>query len=325
MESAAGAGCVRQKVVEGIGAGESGVMNGDEVRASGRIGDDECSSSGTTTHSIPGPAILFVPATNVRALAKAPSLGADAVIYDLEDAVAPEARGEAREMLREALKRERPTRTAIRITHPTSSDFTENLLAARAAVPDAIVVPKVESAGDLGVVAEALDQTDAPSSLALWAMIETPRGVLDVGTIAAAGGRLAALVMGTNDLGAATGTSPAHMHPWRMAVVLAARAHGLIALDGVHNDLRDAAGCERAAREGAAMGFDGKTLVHPSQIAPARAGFRPDDDEIAHARAVIAAFRAAPEAGVLDVGGRMVERLHLAAALRTLARIGDRA
>ena len=273
--------------------------------------------------SLSGPAVLFVPAANERALAKAPTLGADAIIYDLEDAVAPAERPAARERLRAALTGPRPRLTAIRITHPAEADFTENLLAARALRPDAIVVPKVEGTGDLDVVTAALEQTDAAPSLRLWAMIETPRGVQHVAPIAASGGRLAALVAGTNDLSAATGAHRAHMHPWLMAIVLAARANGLVALDGVHNDLEDGAACEAEAREGAAMGFDGKTLVHPSQIDPCRAGFRPSDAEASHARAIVRAFRSEPEAGVLKVDGAMVERMHLAAARRTLVRMGE--
>ena len=256
-------------------------------------------------------------------MAKAPTLGADSVIYDLEDAVAPAARADAREALRAALRDNRPNVAAIRVNHPSTSDFTEDLLAARAARPDAIVVPKVETATDLSTVEEALKQSDAPETIRLWAMIETPRAVLDVARIAGAGGRLAALVVGTNDLATATGASRPHMHPWLMGVVLAARAHGLLAFDGVHNDIRDPDGLAAEAREGAAMGFDGKTLIHPSQIAPCRDAFRPTPDEVASARAVVAAFGREPEAGVLTVEGRMVERLHLAAARRTLAKLGD--
>ena len=286
--------------------------------------DDDARQRGANApRALPGPAVLFVPASNERAMEKAPTLGADAVIYDLEDAVAPGEREAARERLRAALAGPRPGLTAIRITHPDAPDFTENLLAARAVRPEAIVVPKVEGPRDLAVVETALEQTDAPSALALWAMIETPRAVLALPAIASAGGRLAALVAGTNDLSAATGASRAHMHPWLMAMLLAARANDLAALDGVYNDMRDANGFLAEAREGATMGFDGKTLVHPSQIGPARAAFAPSAAEVAHARAVVTAFAARPEAGVLAVDGRMVERLHLLAARRTLARTGE--
>lgn len=270
----------------------------------------------------PGPAVLFVPAANLRALSKAPSLGADVVLYDLEDAVALDALPAAREALRAALARERPPRVAVRINHPSSPHFTEDLLLARGLRPDAIVVPKA-SADDLALVEAALAESDAPPALALWAMVETPVAVLDLARIASAGGRLAALVAGTNDLGAMTGASRAHMHPWLMQIVLAARAHGLAALDGVHNAVDDAAGFMAEAREGVAMGFDGKTLVHPSQIGPTREAWRPTPEEAEAAREIAAAFDAAPDAAVLRVGGRMVERMHLAAARRTLAGLGE--
>lgn len=272
-----------------------------------------------------GPAILFVPAGNPRAMAKAPTLDADAIIYDLEDAVAPETRPAARQALRTSLAGPRPAVAAVRVNHPTSPDFTEDFLAARAVRPDALVVPKVVSAADLATVERALEQTDAPSDLAIWAMVETPRAVLDLAAIAGAGGRLAALVAGTNDLAVATGAGRAHMRPWLMQIVLAARANGLLALDGVHNDIADGAGFVAEAGEGAAMGFDGKTLIHPSQIASCRDAFRPSADEAAHARAVVAAFAREPEAGVLTVDGRMVERLHLTAARRILSRRGETA
>ena len=270
-----------------------------------------------------GPAILFVPASNARALARAPSLGADALIYDLEDAVVPAERADARERLRDAVRRERPARFAIRINPPGDANFTEDLLLARALRPNAIVVPKVDDPAVLDTVEAALAETDAPDTLRLWAMIETPRGVLNVAAIAARGGRLDALVAGTNDLGAATGTEREHMRPWLGQIVLAARANGVRCFDGVRNDIEDADELVREAREGAAMGFDGKTLIHPSQIAPVQDAFRPDADAVAHARAVVDAFAAEPDAAVLVVGGRMVERMHLAAARRTLARLGD--
>ena len=275
----------------------------------------------------PGPAVLYVPAGSPRALGRLATLDADALILDLEDAVAPGAKAEAREALRETVRAGRPSRPfAVRVNGLGTPHFAEDLLAARAILPDAIVVPKVGSPDDLAAVALALDETDAPPSLRLWAMIETPRGILAADAIAASGGRLAALVAGTNDLVAATGVSVAagrrHLHPWLMTIVLAARAHGLVALDGVCNVWDDPAlGAE--ATEGATMGFDGKTLIHPAQVAPTRAAFAPGADELASARAVVAAFAGVgDEVGVLTVDGRMVERLHLHAAHRTLARAG---
>ena len=273
-----------------------------------------------------GAAVLYVPAGNPRAVAKAPTLGADALIYDLEDAVAPAAKGRARETLRDALGPRGDARPegmfAVRVNGLGTPEFAEDLLAARAIAPDAIVLPKVEAAADLRAVETALEEMDAPDALALWAMIETPRGVLKLREIAAHGGRLAALVAGTNDLATATGIRDPEPRPflrgWLAEIVLCARAHGLGALDGVRNDWGTPA-FEAEAREAAMMGFDGKTLIHPAQIAPARAAFAPTGDEVRDARAIVAAFETAgPEAGVLEVGGRMVERLHLEAARRTL-------
>ena len=279
--------------------------------------------------AILGPAVLFVSAAHGRALAKAPTLPADALVYDLEDAVAPDAKGAAREALRDAVRARRPAMPfAVRINPPGTPHFTEDLLAARTLAPHAIVVPKVEGPGDLGVVHDALAETDAPETLKLWAMIETPRGVLDIAAVAGFGGRLEALIAGTNDLIAMTGVSVAGgrapLRPWLSQIVLAARANGLVALDGVRNDWRDTAALEAEAREGAMLGFDGKTLIHPDQIAPTRAGFAPDPSELERARAVVAAFERVGEGvGIVTIGGRMVERLHLAAARRLLARNGE--
>ena len=278
-----------------------------------------------------GPAVLYVPGGSARAVEKAGKRGADALIFDLEDAVAPAAKGEARETLRAALGRPGAHRPrvpfAVRINGLGTPEFAEDLLAARAIMPDVIALPKVEAASDLRTVETALAEMDAPASLRLWAMIETPRGVLDAARIAAAGGRLAALVAGTNDLALAArirGPDPRQaMKPWLSQIVLAARAHGLVALDGVRNDWD--AGFEAEAREAALMGFDGKTLIHPAQIAPTWRAFAPDLRELDEAREIVAAFSEAGKgAGVLRVGGRMVERLHLEAAQRLLALAVDR-
>ena len=275
--------------------------------------------------SWPGPAVLFVPAGSPRALAKLATLDADALILDLEDAVAPAAKDAAREALRDALRAARPrVPYAIRINGLESPHITEDLLAARALMPDAIVLPKAEAPDDLATLETALAETDAPASLRLRAMIETPRGVLAAERIAAHGGRLSALVVGTNDLVAATGVSVApdrrHLHPWLMHVLLAARAHGLAALDGVCNRWNEPA-FDAEAGEGAAMGFDGKTLIHPAQVAPTRMAFAPSGRALAEARAVVDAFAVVDgSVGVVQVDGRMVERLHLDAARGLLAR-----
>ena len=280
-----------------------------------------------------GPAVMFVPGGNPRALAKAATLDADALIYDLEDSVAPAAKGAAREALREALDPARGTSRprvpfAVRVNALGTQHFDEDLLAARALSPDAIVLPKVESPDDLTAVETALAEMDAPDALGLWAMIETPRGLLDVANIAAHGGRLRAFIVGPNDLAASVGVALADIrtrhHAWLFGVVLAARAHGLVALDGVMNGWDDALAVEAEARDGAALGFDGKTLIHPAQIAPTRAGFAPTEEALDEARAVVAAFDTVPDTvGVVTLKGRMVERLHLAAAQRVLARRGE--
>lgn len=284
----------------------------------------------------PRRSVLYVPATNARALAKIPTLACDAVIIDLEDAVAPEAKAEAREVMR-GFFRDRPQggpEMVIRINALDGEWGTEDLLAARACRPDAILLPKVDDPRDVLEADDALDQTDARPALRLWAMIETPRAVLNLGPIAALGrnpaARLACLVAGTNDLVKETGVAATadrrHLVPWLSQIVLAARAGGLVALDGVMNDFSDAEGFLAECRHGRDMGFDGKTLIHPSQIGPANDIFSPSDEAITEAESIVAAF-ALPEntgKGVIRVNGRMVERLHLGQAERLLARAGRR-
>ena len=273
-----------------------------------------------------GPAVLFVPASNERALAKARELPASALIIDLEDAVAPTAKDDAREAMREALRSPMSMPVSVRINGLDTPWFAEDLLAARAIGPNAIVLPKVETADDLRMVETALTEMDAPSTIGLWAMIETPRGVRDVHAVAMAGGRLEALIAGTNDLVAATGVSAdegrAALRSWLSGIVLAARCEGLLALDGVRNDWGTPA-FKAEAEEGRRLGFDGKTLIHPAQIEATLAAFRPSDGEIVDARAIVDAFgRVGKDVGLVVVDGRMVERLHLHAARRLLARIG---
>ena len=276
----------------------------------------------------PGPAVLYVPADNVRAMAKARTVDATALIFDLEDAVAPNAKADAREMLRSAWDANAERVRAIRINGIGTPHFTEDLLLARKLMPDAIVLPKVESGDDLATLDTALAETDAPETLRVWAMIETPHGVLAAERIAGFRGRIAGLILGTNDLTAALGAhadgATAHLAIWRPHLVLAARSAGIFLLDGVTNELRDARLIEREARDGAALGFDGKTLIHPSQIAPTLAAYRPSERQVAEARAIVAAFDAVDDGvGVTTVDGRLAERLHLAAARRILAKTGD--
>jgi len=264
--------------------------------------------------------VLYVPASNEKALMKSASLPCDAVIYDLEDAVGPEEKTPARERLRSFLTS--PSRpkceVAVRI-NPLSSEWgTEDLLAARAARPDAILLPKVDGPRDILDADAALDETDAPRSIRLWVMIETARAVLNVGAIAELGrdpaARLSCLAAGTNDLAKETRvTGRQNLKPWLMQIVLAARAGNLTALDGVSNDFRDPDAFGRECAEARAMGFDGKTLIHPAQIGPANIVFSPSAEEMAEAETIVAEF-AKPEnrhRGVIAMEGRMVERLHL--------------
>jgi len=264
--------------------------------------------------------VLYVPADNERALAKSATLSCDAIIFDLEDAVSPDTKGEAREQLRAFLQStSRPKCEIVIRINPLAGEWgTEDFLTARACHPDAILLPKVEGPRDILDADAALDETDAPRSIRLWAMIETPRGLLNAGSIAELGrdpaARLSCLVAGTNDLVKETRVaSRDYLTPWLLQIVLAARAGNLTALDGVWNAFRDTEAFARECARARAMGFDGKTLIHPVQIAPANAAFSPTSEEIAEAQAIVAAF-AKPEnrfAGVISVEGRMVERLHL--------------
>ncbi|RCS22466.1 CoA ester lyase [Phyllobacterium salinisoli] len=276
--------------------------------------------------------VLYVPASNPRALQKSATLAADAIIYDLEDSVAPEVKAEAREALR-AHFRAHPAagcERIIRINPLVSQWGGEDILAARACNPDAILLPKVEHPRDLIEAATALDEADAADTLGLWAMIETPRGILNADEVARLGShssaRLGCFVVGPNDIARETGVHLAgdrkFLVPWLMQIVLAARAGGLDVLDGVFNDFADPAGFGRECRQGAAMGFDGKTLIHPSQIDEANRSFSPDETEVAEARAIVELFMRPENAdkGVLSLNGRMVERLHLAMAEKCLTK-----
>ncbi|MCE7029222.1 HpcH/HpaI aldolase/citrate lyase family protein [Jiella avicenniae] len=281
----------------------------------------------TRTHAL-FRSILYVPGANARALEKSDGLAADGIVYDLKDAVAPEAKGAAREKLREHLAVSRfAGQRIVRVNPIETGDGTEDLLMARGAGVDAVLLPKVEDTDTLKDAARALDEMDAPARLRLWAMIETPRGIARAEKLARKGvsGRLSSLVVGTNDIRLATGIRPdaarTELLPWLMQIVLAAKANGLFVLDGVYGDFRDVDGFERECAAGRRMGFDGKTLIHPAQIAPANAAFGPGEAEIRDAEAIVSAF-ARPEnaaAGVIQIDGRMVERLHLTEARRVLA------
>ena len=276
----------------------------------------------------PRRSLLFVPGANPRALQKSDGLSADGLIYDLEDSVGPGQNDEAREAIRAHLAAS--TFSGERIVRINTLDTpwgTEDLLMARGAGADAILLPKVDNAGMLMQVAAALTEMDAPHSVKLWAMIEMPLGLLDVGDIARIGRdhRLDALVVGPNDIALSTGIEPgpdrAELMPWLMQTVLAAKAFGLSVLDGVYADFRDTEGFAAECAAGRRMGFDGKTLIHPLQVDTANGAFGPNDDAIAWAERIVQAF-AQPEnagKGVIQIDGRMVERLHLQQSVTLLA------
>jgi citrate lyase subunit beta / citryl-CoA lyase len=277
---------------------------------------------------------LYVPATNGKALVKLSSLKADVVIVDLEDSVAPERKDEARETVRRVV-RERPGSArewVVRINALGSPGGTDDLMAAVAARPDAILLPKVEGPRDIVEADDALDEMDAPKTLQIWAMIETPRAVLNLGAIAELGrdpaARLGGFVAGLNDLAKLTGArltrDRRNLVPHLAQIVLAARAAGITALDSASNDFRDLDAFAVECRQGADLGFNGKTLIHPAQIAACETAFSPDATEIDRALAIRAAF-ARPDAegrGAIQLDGEMVERLHLEQAEALLKRAG---
>jgi len=270
---------------------------------------------------------LYMPASNPRAVEKARALDCDVVILDLEDAVLPEVKAEARAAAAAAVRaggfgrREVVVRVNALATPWGEADLAE----IAAAGPDGVLAPKVRHPADVRAYDAAL--ADAPAQTALWAMIETPEAIFHLTQIAAAGGatRLAALVMGVNDLAKEMGARQTpNREPFWAALsltVMAARAGGLAVLDGVHNEIEDLAALEAVCRQGAAFGFDGKTLIHPNQIEPCNKAFSPSADDVAWARKMIAAFDL-PEnksKGVISVDGRMVERLHADMARSTVA------
>jgi citrate lyase subunit beta/citryl-CoA lyase len=274
--------------------------------------------------------VLYVPAANAKAVAKSETLACDCVIFDLEDSVAPAAKEDAREALREHFRTYPQSRRerVIRINALGGPFGPEDFLAARACRPDAILIPKVDVPGDIADVADMLAETDAADSVRLWAMMETPRAFLNAAAIAGfgetVGSRLDCLIAGTNDLAKELLLPSADrqvLRPYLAELVLTARAFGLTVLDGVFNAFRDEAGLASECAEGVAMGFDGKTLIHPGQIGAANGAFGVSPERRAEAEAIVAAFDAPEnrEAGVIGLDGRMVERLHLEQARRTLA------
>ncbi|MCC8984292.1 HpcH/HpaI aldolase/citrate lyase family protein [Bradyrhizobium acaciae] len=279
----------------------------------------------------PRRSLLFMPGSNARALEKARTLPADGIILDLEDSVAPEAKAIAREQIAKAVaakgfgKRE----VLIRINALDTPWWVDDIAMAGKAQPDGILVPKISTVDDLNAVADRLSDVNAPASIRVWAMIETARAVLDADKLAAASKdsetRLAGFVFGPNDIARETRI---RMKPGRAAMIpmithciLATRAHGLEILDGPYGDISNVDGFAEECAQGRDLGFDGKTLIHPSHIDACNAIFTPPEAEVTEARKIIAAFEQPENAsrGAIQLDGRMVERLHAEMAKRTIA------
>jgi len=279
----------------------------------------------------PRRSVLYMPGINQRALDKAKSIAADSLILDLEDSVAPDAKAEARARVCEAVKaggyggRE----LVIRVNALDTPWGGDDARAVATVGADAVLVPKVERPGDVVAAAKLLRGAGAPDGLQVWAMMETPASIVNAREIAAVAGErginFTCLIMGTNDLIKETRASAANdrlaVVPWLSMTVIAARAYGLDVIDGVYNDFRDEDGFRAEGEQGRTLGMDGKTLIHPSQVGPANAIFSPGPEEVEWSRRVIAAFAEPDNAarGVITIDGRMVERLHLAMAERTVA------
>jgi citrate lyase subunit beta / citryl-CoA lyase len=273
----------------------------------------------------PRRSVLYMPASNARALEKARTIPCDALILDLEDAVAPDVKQAAREAACAAAASGSygAREVTIRVNGADTEWHDDDLRAVGAAGPDAIVVPKVSSADEVRALVDALERAGAPATTSLWAMVETPAAMLHCEEIAAASDRLTVLVMGTNDL--AKELYAEHV-PGRQPLLaglglalLAARATGKVILDGVYNDVQDLDGFLAECRQGREMGFDGKTLIHPGQVEGANAAFAPSDEAVADARGILQAWEDGAGSGVVTYRGRMIEGLHVATARRTLA------
>lgn len=289
------------------------------------------------THYQPRRAVLYVPASNKKNLIKSASLNADVIIYDLEDSVASEMKPAARNNLRNFFQPHHPAPLAhpiraLRINPLDTLWGYDDLKLAVELGLQAVILPKTETPQQLIEVARHLDKCDAPEGLAIWAMIETPRGILNADEIARlahkSAARLQCFIIGTNDIALSTGVKTTNQRsallPWMMQIILAARAGGIGILDGVYNNFQDLEGFKAECEQAAMLGFDGKTLIHPCQIDIALNAFRPDENEIKWAEQVIAAF-SLPEnndKGAIALNGSMIERLHIHQARRILARAG---
>lgn len=279
----------------------------------------------------PRRSVLYMPGSNARAIEKAKSLPVDGVILDLEDAVAPDAKAAARQQVVDAVAAGGfgPREVVIRTNAISSPWFADDMTAVIQAKPDAVLIPKIETAQQLELVGQRLLDGHADLRIRVWAMIETPRAIFNIeelgGAAADSETRLSCFVLGTNDLAKDTrarlvpGRAP--MLPWLTTVLAAARIHGVDVLDGVYNDLGNAEGFAAECQQGVELGMDGKTLIHPNQIEPCNTAFSPSDAEVQWARKMIGAFDL-PEnksKGVVSIDGRMVERLHADMARRTVA------
>ena len=279
----------------------------------------------------PRRSMLFMPGSNARALEKARTLPADGLILDLEDAVAPDAKATARKQIADAVAAKGFGRREIiiRINGLDTPWWVDDVGMAAKVQPDGVMVPKVSSVADLKTISDRVADMGGGMHIKIWAMIESPRAVLHAPEIAAAGSeadnRLAGFVIGPNDIARESrirmvkGRAP--MLPLLSNCVLAARAGGIEILDGVYNDFSDLDGFARECEQGRDLGFDGKTLIHPSQIEPCNAAFTPPADEVARARKIAALFDQPENAGkgAVQMDGQMVERMHMEIARRTIA------
>lgn len=280
----------------------------------------------------PRRSVLYVPATNQKAMSKTETLPTDAIIFDLEDAVPPHAKTDARQALVQFFERNAAStkERVIRINAPSTAWYAGDLAAGIHCKPDAVLLPKVNRAEDLLAIRHAIDASGT-TDIAIWAMIETPLGVVNIREIATLGAdpstKLQCFVAGTNDLAKETGlsvaTGRAAMMTWLAPVVVHAKAFGIDMIDGVYNNFHNVEGFVAECEQAVGLGFDGKTLIHPSQIEPVNRCFSPTQEAVAEARKIIAAF-AEPEnagKGVITVDGKMTERLHAQMAKRLLSRL----
>lgn len=279
----------------------------------------------TETTFKPLRSVLYMPSSNERALEKAKTIAADAIIFDLEDAVAPDAKPAAREAAAAAVQSGEYGRRQliIRINGIGTEWHDADIAAAAKAGPDVVLVPKVNSADEVRQLVAALEAAGAPEKTTLWAMVETPIAMLGALSIAQASDRLTGFVMGTNDL---VKELYAEHVPGRQPVItglglalLAARAAGIVIIDGVYNDVKNIEGFLAEVEQGRQMGFDGKTLIHPGQVEGANEGFAPSEQAVEDARGLIEAWEAGKGSGVVTYNNKMVESLHVESAERTLS------